>query len=260
MVRHTPLCTSFGAEIHGIDLPRITAPQFHLVYALWKRHHVVLFRGQRLADGEFDRFAARFGEIEAGAAAAHPDTEWHAAGAHLDRPPFAQLMHAPEQPGRAGLWFASLSAALRSMPADLASRLRRLAMRHAGSLAMAEPIAFGRVASDDPVQVTGSVHPVVVVQPESGEPTLYLGSRRHSWFAGLAPDESERLLNIVWSYATAPAVTLHHAWQPGDVLLWNNLTTLHRHDPSPPTAARRPRHAQVAGRYVLTSPIQQEAA
>lgn len=260
MVRHTLLCTSFGAQVHGIDLARITAPQFHRIYALWKQHQVLLFRGQRLDDSQFDGLAARFGEIEAGAAAAHGETEWHAAGAHLDRPPFAQLMHAPETPGCAGIWFASLSAALRSMPADLASRLRRLAMRHAGSLSMAEPIAFRRVANDDPVQVTGSVHPVIVVQPESGEQTLYLGNRRRSWFAGLAPDESERLLNIVWSYATAPAVTLHHAWESGDVLLWNNLTTLHRHDRPAAAPARRPWHAQVRGRYVLTSPIQQEAA
>ncbi|MEJ5988370.1 TauD/TfdA family dioxygenase [Ramlibacter sp. PS3R-8] len=260
MVRHTPLCASFGAEIHGIDLARITAPQFHLLYALWKRHHVILFRGQRLADGEFDRFAARFGEIEAQAESERADTEWHAAGAYLERPPFAHLMHAPQQAACTGLWLASLSAALRSMPTDLASRLRRLAMRHAGSLAMAEPIAFGRVANDGPVHVTGSVHPVIVVQPESGEQSLYLGNRRQSWFAGLAPDESERLMNIVWSYATAPAVTLHHAWQPGDVLLWNNLTTLHRHDPPMAASAQPPRHAQVRGRYVLTSPIQQEAA
>jgi alpha-ketoglutarate-dependent taurine dioxygenase len=146
------------------------------------------------------------------------------------------------------------------MPAELGSRLRRLAMRHAGRLALADPIAFRHVANDDPVQVTGSVHPVVIVQPETGEHTLYLGSRRSSWFAGLAPDESERLLNIVWSYATAPAVTLHHAWQPGDVLLWNNLTTLHRHDPPAARPARRLGHAQVRGRYTLTSPIQQEAA
>jgi taurine dioxygenase len=258
MVRHTPLCPSFGAEIHGIDLPRVTPPQFHLLYALWKRHHVLLFRGQRLADGEFDRFAALFGEVEAGAC--DPGgAEWQAAGAHLDQPPFAQLVHAEEQPSCTGIWFASLAAALHSMPVELASRLRRLAMRHAGRLAMAEPIAFRRVANDDPVQVTGSVHPVVIVQPETGEHTLFLGSRRGSWFAGLAPDESERLLNIVWSYATAPAVTLHHAWQPGDVLLWNNLTTLHRHDP-PAQPARRLRLAQVGGRYTLTSPIQQEAA
>ena len=260
MVRHTPLCASFGAEIHGIDLARITAPQFHLVYALWKRHHLLLFRGQRMADRQFDGLCARFGEVEAGEAGAHAETEWHAAGAHLDRPPFAQMLHAPETPGSAGVWFASLSAALHSMPESLASRLRRLAMRHAGRLAMAEPIAFGRVANDDPVQVTGSVHPVIVVQPESGQQTLYLGNRGRSWFAGLAPDESERLLNIVWSYATAPAVTLHHAWQAGDLLLWNNLTTLHRHDPPSRSSACRPWQAQVRGRYVLTSPIQQEAA
>ena len=259
MVRHTPLCSSFGAEIHGIDLARITAPQFQWLYAVWKRHHVVLLRGQQLTGDAFERFAARFGELESTANAA-AGAEWHATGAHLDQPSFAQVMHAPGQPASPGVWFASLPAALRSMPAELGSRLRRLAMRHAGRLAMAEPIAFRHVANDGPVQVTGSVHPVVIVQPETGEPTLFLGSRRYSWFAGLAPDESERLLNIVWSYATAPAVTLHHAWQAGDLLVWNNLTTMHRHESPAAGGAQRPQLAQVRGRYTLTSPIQQEAA
>ena len=35
------------------------------------------------------------------------------------------------------------------------------------------------------------------LHPETGEPAVYLGRRRQSWFAGLPLDESERLLNIV---------------------------------------------------------------
>jgi taurine dioxygenase len=161
-------------------------------------------------------------------------------------------MQAGEPAAGSAIWFSGLAAALRSMPPDLVARLRRLAIRHGG--------IRGRVANDDPADVTGTVHPLVIVHPETGEHALYLGRRRDTWFAGLPLDESERLLNIVWSYATAPAVTWHHAWEAGDVLLWNNLTTLHRHDTLHAEAARLSRRAQVAGRYTLASPIQQEAA
>lgn len=104
-----------------------------------------------------------------------------------------------------------------------------------------------------------ALHPMVIMQPETGEPSLFLGERR-ARIAGLAAAESERVLNIVWSYATAASVTLCHRWQPGDVVLWNNLTVLHRHDVLPPGAARRLQHVRFKGRYTLAAPIQQEAA
>jgi taurine dioxygenase len=258
MVNHTPLCTAFGAEIHGIDLARITEPQFRLVYGTWKRHHVVLFRGQQLSPAGFESFAARFGELDAAAPRSGDDTEWHASGAHLEQPPFARIVHAVEPPARSAIWFANLAAALRSMPPELVARLRRLAIRHTGNLQAEEPGVVRQVANEDPLQVLGTVHPLVIVQPESGEHTLYLGRRRSSWFAGLPLDESERLLNIVWSYATAPAVSWHHTWRHGDLLLWNNLTTLHRHEAR--DTARQLRRAQLKGRYTLSAPIQQEAA
>ena len=258
MVSHTPLCTAFGAEIHGIDLARITEPQFRLVYGMWKRHHVLLFRGQRLSAPDFDRFAGRFGELDAGAPWSGNDSEWHASGAHLEQPPFARIQHAVEPPARSAIWFANLAAALRSMPPDLVTRLRRLAIRHTGAMQPRRPGMFGQVANEDPLEVLGTVHPLVIVQPESGEHTLYLGCRRSSWFAGLPLDESERLLNIVWSYATAPAVSWHHTWRHGDVLLWNNLSTLHRHEAG--DSGRQLRRAQLKGRYRLSAPIQQEAA
>jgi taurine dioxygenase len=179
------------------------------------------------------------------------DAEWHAAGSHLPRPPLALLAHAGEPRGDSAIWFANLAVVLRSLPPELVARLRRLAIHHAA------PDAPRRSANDDPTRAPSSLHPLVIVHPETGEPAVYLGRRRQSWFAGLPLDESERLLNIMWSYATAPAVTWRHAWRAGDVLLWNNLTTLHRLEPA---GASRLLRAQVEGRYTLSAPIQQEAA
>jgi len=115
------------------------------------------------------------------------------------------------------------------------------------------------VANDDPMRSVGTAHPVVIVQPETGEHTLYLGRRRNAYIPGLPLEESERLLNIIWSYATAGSVTLCHQWRLGDVVLWNNLTTMHRRDAFPSDQFRTLHRSQIKGRYTLSAPIQQEA-
>lgn len=253
MLAHIPLAPAFGAEVLDLDLARVTPARFHELYALWKKQHVLLLRGQQLDAAAWTRFVAMFGEAEACAQpAAAADAEWHATGSHLQRPPLALLAHAAEPRAEGAIWFANQAAALRTMPSELVTRLRRLAIQHAS------PDAVRGSANDDPARSRGALHPLVIVHPETGEHAIYLGRRRQSWFAGLPLDESERLLNIMWSYATAPAATWRHAWRAGDVLLWNNLTTLHRLENAGSCAGLL--RAQVQGRYTLSAPIQQEAA
>ena len=242
-IRHLPITPVLGVRIEGVDLSRVTQAEFRLLYELWKRHHLLVLPGQRLGTESFAAFCSQFGEPEpAAACAADGEAAWHGDMPHLERPPFASLLWAAGAAATGGdAWFASLPAALRSMPADLVARLRRVAIRHEGG---------GGAA----------LHPVIIVQPETGEETLFLGRRRDACIAGVAPAESERLLNIVWSYATAQDVTCRHQWQPGDVLLWNNLTTLHRRDAPAAQEALPPHRARIRCRYVLSAPIQKEAA
>lgn len=243
-ISHSPLCGAFGAEVHGIDLARIDDVEFVRLYEIWKRHHVVLLRRQELDDAQFGKFSALFGELEPPPADADGDEDWRADMSHLERPPFASVLWAPEVPrSGGGTWFASMTAALRSMPSELVTRIGRLVLQH-----------------HHPGQDLGTNHPVVIVQPETGESTLFLGRRRDAWFPGVPLDESERLLNILWSYATAPAVSFRHPWQAGDVVLWNNLTTMHKRDAASPDGPRAMHRSRIKGRYVLSAPIQQEAA
>jgi taurine dioxygenase len=246
-IRHTPITPALGALVEGADLARITPVEFCHLYEIWKKHHVLVLRDQRLTPQAFEEFAWLLGEKDAGDPLALPSADeacWHTDLPCRERPPFAAMLWAIDIPRAGGdLWFASMPAALRSMPADLVARLRRMAIRH-----------------EDPTLSTGTLHPVVVVQPETGEETLYPGRRRNACIAGLPQAESERLLNILWSYATAQDVTLRHQWRAGDVVLWNNLTTIHRRDAFPANDYRALRHAQIKGRYVLSAPIQKEAA
>jgi len=290
-IRYTPITPALGAQVEGVDLAALTPAEFRQLYEIWQVHHVLVLRGQRLTNAQFEHFSTLLGELDPppdqGTARksvpGHPnlwvvsnrktaegeplgapgdgDDAWHTDMSYLERPPFASLLWALELPSTGGdTWFASMPAALRSMPEDLVARIRRMAIRHDGAGDSGGNLRKGVVANDGPRETVGTQHPVVIVQPETGEPTLYLGRRRNAGIAGLPLEESERLLNIIWSYATADAVTLRHQWQLGDVVLWNSLTTMHRRDAFPPTEYRTLHRSQIKGRYTLSAPIQKEAA
>lgn len=290
-IRALPITPALGATIEGVDLARITPAAFKLLYGIWQRHHVVVLRNQELTNEAFERFSAMLGELDpppnqgAGrkSVPGHPnlyvvsnrkdttgepigalgdgEAAWHTDMSYLERPPFASMLWAVELPSTGGdTWFAGMPAALRSMPPELVRRLRRLSIKHDGTYDSGGNLRKGMVANDDPRESVGTLHPIVIVQPESGEETLYLGRRRNAWIAGLPVEESDRLLNIIWSYATAPEVTLRHQWQLGDVVLWNNLTTMHRRDAFPADQFRTLHRSQIKGKYTLSQPIHQEAA
>jgi taurine dioxygenase len=290
-IRHTPITPALGATVEGVSLADITPAQFARVYDIWKKHHVIVLRDQRLTNAQFERFSAMLGELDpppnqgAGrksvpgypnlyvvsnrkdatgqpiGALGDGEASWHTDMSYLERPPFASMLWSVELPSSGGdTWFASMPAALRAMPAELVARISRMAIKHDGTYDSGGNVRKGMVANDDPTQSVGTLHPIVIVQPETGEQTLYLGRRRNAWIAGLSVDESERLLNIIWSYATMPEVTLKHQWRLGDVVLWNNLTTMHRRDSFPADEVRTLHRSQIKGKYTPASPIQQEAA
>jgi taurine dioxygenase len=235
---HEPLAHGFGALIDGIPVARLDATGFRHLYALWQREHLLVLRGHGLDREGFEDFAARFGPVDALPDLGGAETAWGVELAWAERPPFACLLHARKAPESGGAtWFACLPAALRLIPPDLVARLRWLAIQHGPN-----------------------VHPMVIMQPETGEHSLFLGTRKDSRVIDVPPAESERLLNIAWSYGTAQPVSLCHHWQAGDIVLWNNLTVMHRHDAVPTGSTRKLQRVRIQGRYTLAAPIEKEAA
>ena len=45
------------------------------------------------------------------------------------------------------------------------------------------------------------------------------------------PEAGKRLLNMLLAHATSPAFQYFHAWEAGDVLIWDNSQTLHQSMP-----------------------------
>jgi taurine dioxygenase len=287
----SPITPVLGACVEGIDLADINAVQFDALYGIWQRHHVVVLRGQTLTNAQFERFSAMLGELDpppnqgAGrkSVPGHPnlyvvsnrkngageplgalgdgEAQWHTDMSYLQRPPFASMLWSVELPDSGGdTCFASMPAALRSMPVQLVERIERLRIKHDGTYDSSGVVRKGMTPTDDPTASVGTPHPIVIDQPETGERTLYLGRRRNAFIPGLPLPESEALLDLVWRYATAPLVTMRHQWRLGDVVLWNNLTTMHRRDAFPVDQIRTLHRSQIKGKYVPTAAARKETA
>ena len=269
-----------GAEIRGLNVRNLTEVDFEAVHRAWLDQSVALFRDQHLTDGDLIAFSRRFGGLdwapiqETGRrfVEGHPEiyvvsnviengvpigslgageAVWHTDMSYLERPPKASILYALEVPPSGGdTWFCSMYRAYELLPAALRDRIRGLSLKHDATYNSGGYVRQGVTAVDDPVNSPGVYHPIAPAHPETGRRVLYLGRRRNAYIAGLPLAESEALLDELWSYATREDVTWRHRWQPGDLVLWDNRSTMHRRDPFDPASRRILHRTQIQGEAV----------
>ncbi|TMH71887.1 MAG: TauD/TfdA family dioxygenase [Betaproteobacteria bacterium] len=266
----------FGAEVKEIDLARVTHVEIDAIKHAWYRHDVLLFRNQRLTDDDLLSFSRHFGALDSppnqGAGRKSPpgyaevyivsnvlddkgepigalgdgEAAWHTDMSYAPLPPDASMLYSLEIPAQGGdTWFSSMKVALARMPRELVGRIRGLDIKHDGTYDSGGNARKGLTATNDPRTSVGTPHPVIIEHPVSGEPALYLGRRRNAYVMGLELAESERLLDEIWSYVDS--AVYRHRWALGDVVLWDNRTTMHRRDAFNAKARRVMHRTQVKG-------------
>ena len=265
-----------GATLTGVDLAAATAADIDAVKRAWYRHDVLVFRNQRLTDDDLLAFSRHFGTLDpppnqgAGrkSPAGYPDVYvvsnvldeqgepigalgdgealWHTDMSYVAQPPDASMLYALEIPAAGGdTSFCSMKAALAKMPRELVDRIWGLDIKHDGTYDSGGYLRKGVAASADPRASVGTPHPIVVEHPVSGDRGLYLGRRRNAYIMGLDVAESERLLDEIWSYVEAAVYV--HKWALGDLVLWDNRTTMHRRDAFDPKSRRVMHRTQIKG-------------
>ncbi len=273
-----PTGAALGAEVHGVDLRQVDDALFGAIHQAWLDHSVLLFRGQALTDDELAGFSRRLGDLdlapvqENGRASVegHPEiyivsnvlgadgapigslgageAVWHTDMSYLPRPPKASMLYALEIPPAGGdTWFSDMRAAFDRLPEALKRRTEGLRVKHDGTYNSGGFVRAGVTPTDDLRASPGMLHPLVCRHPETGRRMLYLGRRRNAYIEDLPLAESEALLDEIWSYATADAISWQHRWQVGDLVLWDNRSTMHRRDPFSAEARRVMHRTQVKG-------------
>src|SRR5258706_1041376 len=267
---------TLGAEVKGVDLAAVSGVQIDAIKKAWYQHDVLIFRKQKMSDGDLLSFSRNFGALDAppnqGAgrksalgfpeiyvisnvvdATGEPigalgdgEAAWHTDMSYAPQPPDASMLYALEIPPTGGdTWFCSMKAALAKMPRQLVDRIAGLDIKHDGTDDSGGTVRKGLAPLDDPRKSVGTPHPIIIRHPVSGARSLYLGRRRNAYVIGLELVESERLLDEIWRYVDA--AVYQHKWALGDVVLWDNRTTMHRRDAFDPSARRVLHRTQIKG-------------
>ena len=107
-------------------------------------------------------------------------------------------------------------------------RVAGLRVKHDGTYNSGGYLRAGVAPTDDPQTSPGTLHPLVCLHPETGKAGLYLGRRCNAYIDGLSIEASDALLDEIWAAVTEDTLTWYHQWRPGDLVMWDNRTTMHR--------------------------------
>lgn len=153
---------------------------------------------------------------------------WHTDSSFREIPCFSTMLYAIEVPATGGeTQFADMRAAWEALPADRQADLDGLRVVHSYEYSRANnPGELEPWTDEERAKYPPVTHPLVRTHP-GGRRSLYLGGHA-SHIESMALDEGRTLLAEVEAEATPPDRVYEHRWQAGDLVMWDNRSTLHR--------------------------------
>jgi len=162
---------------------------------------------------------------------------WHTDASFQDPPGRYSMLHARVVPaGGADTEFADMCAAYEALDASMRAKLEGLRVHH--SIAHSRQTLGFEFSPEEQELLKGAVHPLVRVNPRTGRRSLYLASHASRIIDWPVP-EGRLLLRDLIEHATQPQFVYRHAWRVGDLVIWDNLATMHRGRPFDDAVERR---------------------
>jgi taurine dioxygenase len=275
MVEWRALSRHTGAEIVGIDLSRPVAPvTAKEIWRIFVDRTMVLFRGQSLTQEQLVAATASFGppaeytrpkEHQSEAqrkllpqimmitniredgkpVGAHPDGEmwFHHDTIHREIPTKATLLYALEVPTYGGnTVFSSQFAALDALPAALRQGLEGRKAFNA--------FAYGSNRKGDPkalAAVSHAIHPAIRTHEENGRKALYVDRLMTQHLVDTPEAESNAVLERVFDFIEREEFAYEHVWRKGDVVMWDNRSSIHARRDFPADQVRLMWRTTIAG-------------
>ena len=260
-----PLTEHIGAEIRGLDLrTRPDDETVKAIYQAWLDRLVLVFPGQLLTQEDLLRVTTYFGQSghldrpakyhppgfakmlpgimlisnirENGEPiGALPDGEmmFHHDMIHKEVPSKATLLYSVEIPSHGGnTLFASGYAAYETLDPAIRDRLEGKRALHHYNYGSQQRGVGGVEAFNE------CVHPVFRTHEETGRKAVYVNRLMTVKILDMEPQESERLLSILFDHAEKPEFVYSHVWRERDLLLWDNRCSSHARTDFP-SAERR---------------------
>ncbi len=275
MVEFRKLSRHTGAEILGIDLAKpLAQSDIDEIWKLFVEHTMILFRGQQLDQAELVTATGQFGKVaeitrpkevqtsgqkkllpqimlitnireDGKPIGAHPDGEmwFHHDTIHREVPTKATLLYALEVPTYGGnTAFANLFAAYEALPADLKEGLEGRKAYNA--------FLYGSNKKGDPhatKAVSYAIHPAIRRHEDSGRKAIYVDRLMTHHLVDEPESKSQDILERVFDFIERDEFVYEHVWRKGDVVMWDNRSSIHARRDFPGDQVRLMWRTTIAG-------------
>jgi taurine dioxygenase len=234
------------------------------VVNLLGQYGVLCFSRQQLDAAQLKAFSALFGELEINVAGhnyqepGHPEVMvlsnivrdgkpigigdagqgWHTDMSYSKVVAFANVLYGIEIPHRdgrplGGTSFCDMEAAYEALPADVKRRLEGKTALHDFAKfydmmrreknSPRPPLTEAQRAAKPPVS-----HPVVMRHPITGRKVLYANPGYAVRINEMPQAESDEVLAFLFEHQTQERFVYTFEWSPGDLLIWDDLRTIHQ--------------------------------
>ncbi len=162
---------------------------------------------------------------------------WHTDASFQDPPGrYSMLSARVIPPGGADTEFADMRSAYDALEPQTKAAIEGLRVHH--SIAYSRQTLGFEFSQEEEDKLKGAVHPLVRTNPRTARRSLYLASHASRIVDWPVP-EGRLLLRDLMEHATQPQFVYRHVWRPADLVIWDNLATMHRGRPFDDTKDRR---------------------
>jgi len=275
----TPLSTACGAQIKGVDLTRpLSKATIEAIEEAWRRHLVLVFRGQTLSQDDQLRFASYFGklgdrrkapeQLRSRAEGSRQDNQkillvsnvklggkpigafgegefwFHIDSGYTARPYKYTFLYAIELPCTGGnTVFSNMYKAYEAVPDALKEKLTGRKALHIHEYNRAKQASSSGDISDIPHHF----HPLFITHPDTGRKTLFVDRLMTTRIEGMSTEESNAILDQLYEIGERREFIFQHVWRLGDFVMWDNRCTIHARTDFPKNERRLLRRCTVEG-------------
>jgi alpha-ketoglutarate-dependent taurine dioxygenase len=293
MIDIIPTGKTLGATVNGLDLSQALADSsFDQVLRALGRYGVLRFPHQALKPAAQKAFASRFGSLEVHVSGMYQDPDhpeimflsnivengkpigladagqgWHTDMSYSRVIALANVLHAIKVPcdesdrPLGSTQFANMHAAYDDLPTEIKTRLKNATatrdfnkfwemMRSRGGKRL--PLTPQQRAAKPPVS-----HPVFLTHPITGRKVLYADPGYTVRINDMDAAESDEMLSFLFAHQLQPKYCYEHQWSEGDLMMWDNIGTLHNaiadYGPHQPRLMQR---CQVMADWIFQHPVE----
>ena len=244
------LSPTIGGEILGVDLSKTLEEETKaLIYEALLVYKVIFFRDQDISTEQHINFSKNFGELEI-----HPfapkkesfpevlvithneksrgrENTWHSDVTWRMEPSLGSVLRMIEKPEHGGdTLFADMYAAYDNLSEEIKEKLEGAISVHDFANFRNRLIKEGK--SDEEIEAFNKQypmpeHPVIRTHPDTKKKVIYVNAAFTQYIKDWDPEESQQMLNFLYSRASVPEYQCRFAWQDNSIAFWDNRACQH---------------------------------